>query len=290
MPSTWLITGSSSGFGLALARYILSQGHNVIATSRNPSKTPELVNEISSSANGRWLKFDVTWSKSDVESFLQGAWNEFDGGIDFLVNNAGYSLLGAAEDLPEDGSKQQFEVNFWGAVRTSQAILPLMRSSGKGAIINISSVAGIDPLPTCAIYSASKFALEAWSESLSKEVRSLGIRVLIVEPGGFRTNFFSKEALQIVQPSKAYEAENNPVGSTLAKFSSTGSRALGDPMMAAKRIFEVATGTGLGEGLGDDILRLPLGADCYARAMKSHEARSKNLDSVKHIAMSTNEL
>jgi NAD(P)-dependent dehydrogenase (short-subunit alcohol dehydrogenase family) len=287
MPPTWLITGSSSGFGLALTRYALMQGHNVIATSRNPSKSPDLVREITSHDTGRWLTLDVTWSRPAIEIFLQRSWNEFDGGIDYLVNNAGYSLLGAAEDIPEEGAKQQFEVNFWGALRITQAILPLMRSAGKGWIINISSVAGIDPLPTCAIYSASKFALEAWSESLSKEVRSLGIRVLIVEPGGFRTNFFSKKALQIVSPSQAYEGEDHPVRKTLGKFGNVNAERLGDPMAAAKAIFEVVVGVGLGEGLSDGVLRLPLGSDCYERAVKSHESRWRELALLEQVALNT---
>ncbi|KAK5052674.1 hypothetical protein LTR84_002540 [Exophiala bonariae] len=287
MPPTWLITGCSSGFGLALARYILVQGHNVIATSRNPSKSPEAVSEITGQDNGRWLTFDVTWSKSAIDTFMQQAWNEFDSGIDFLVNNAGYSVLGAAEDIPEAAAKQQFEVNFWGAVRTTQAILPLMRSVGKGTIINMSSVAGIDPLPTCAIYSASKFALEAWSESLSKEIRCLGIKVLIIEPGGFRTNFFSKDALQIVSPSEPYEAEDHPVGRTLGSFETVEPARLGNPMTAAQRIFEVVIGTGLGKVLSDNTLRLPLGFDCYQRAVKSHDVRRRELESAKQVALST---
>lgn len=287
MPPTWLITGCSSGFGLALARHVLSQGHNVIATSRNPSKTPDAVREITSHTTARWLTLDVTWSRAAIDAFLQQALEEFDGGIDFLVNNAGYSILGAAEDIPEEAAKQQFEVNFWGAVRTTQAILPLMRSAGKGTIINISSVAGIDPLPTCAIYSASKFALEAWSESLSKEVRGLGIRVLIVEPGGFRTNFFSKDALQIVPPSKAYEGEHQPVGKTLGSFGNVNPERLGDPMTAAERIFDVVVGVGMGKGLSDTVLRLPLGADCYDRAVKSHEARREELQLLQQVAIST---
>ncbi|KIW78330.1 hypothetical protein Z517_08165 [Fonsecaea pedrosoi CBS 271.37] len=306
---TWLITGSSSGLGLAITRYILSQGHNVIATSRNPAKTPSAVREITAHPHARWLTLDVTWSKPDIDAFVRRAWTEFDG-IDVLVNNAGYSLLGAAEDIPEDGAKAQFEVNFWGAVRATQAVLPLMREraaaaaaagggsggggggrgdKAKATIVNISSVAALDPLPTCAIYSAAKCALEAWSDSLSKEVAGLGIRVLIVEPGAFRTNFFSKDALQIVRPSAAYRGDEQPVGKTLGVFESVDPDKFGDPMTAAQRIFEVVMGVGLGERLssGGGVLRLPLGADCYDRALKSHEARGKELEGLKEVALST---
>ena len=288
MAPTWLVTGSSSGFGLSLVRYILNQGHNVIATSRNPSKDPDLVREITSHSNGRWLALDVSWSKPAVDSLVQQAWNEFEGGIDFLVNNAGYSILGAAEEIPEDGAKRQFEVNFWGAVRTTQAVLPLMRSRRKGAIINISSVAGIDALPTCAIYAASKFALEAWSKSLCKEVRGLGVRVLVVQPGGFKTNFFGKSAMQIVPPGQAYEDGDNLVGKTLGYFGSVDPEKFGDPMKAAQAIFEVLVGSGMGERLSETVLRLPLGKDCYDRAVGSHGARWRDLEAVQAIALSAN--
>ncbi|KIX10166.1 uncharacterized protein Z518_01247 [Rhinocladiella mackenziei CBS 650.93] len=286
MAPTWVITGSSSGIGLALVRYNLAQGHNVIATSRNPSKTPDLVREVTSHPNGRWLSLDVTSPKVEIERILQEAWREFDG-IDFLVNNAGYSVLGAAEDIPEDRAKEQFGVNFWGAVRTTQAILPLMRSRKSGTVVNISSVAGVDPLPTCAIYSASKFALEAWSESLSEEVRPLGVRVLVVEPGGFRTNFFSDATMQFVPPSSAYSEGPSPVSRTLGKFKSINPTTFTDPIKAAQRIFEVVVGVGMGEQLSDHVLRLPLGPDCYTRVTESHKKRQRELEDVKAIALST---
>jgi short-subunit dehydrogenase len=285
MAPTWLITGSSSGFGLTLARYILSQGHNVIATSRNPAKTPDLVKEITSNPAGRWLALDVTWPKPEIDKVIQQAWTEFDG-IDILVNNAGYSLLGAAEDLPEDRAKAEFEVNFWGLIRTTQAALPLMRSRKSGTIVNISSIAGLDALPTCAIYAGSKFALEAWSESLSKEVAPLGLRVLIVEPGAFRTNFLTKEATQVVQPSEAYQ--DGPVQAVLEKLKDMNGMQKGDPVKAAQRIFEAVLGVGMGEDVAKrNFLRLPLGPDCYSRALESTRIRKENLDAVKSIALST---
>ncbi|OQV05518.1 hypothetical protein CLAIMM_10245 [Cladophialophora immunda] len=286
MAPTWVITGSSSGLGLALVRYGLAQGHNVIATSRNPGKTPDLVREVTSHPNGRWLSLDVTSPKVEIERVLQQAWREFDG-IDFLVNNAGYSILGAAEEIPEDRAKDQFDVNFWGAVRTTQAMVPLMRSRRSGTVVNISSVAGADPLPTCAIYSASKCALEAWSESLSGEVRPLGVRVLVVQPGGFGTNFFSDAAMQFVPPGSAYGEGPSPVAQTLGKFHSIDPSTLTDPIKAAQSIFEVVVGVGVGEHLSDHVLRLPLGPDCYARVVGSHSKRQKELEEVKDVALGT---
>ncbi|KEF56413.1 uncharacterized protein A1O9_07994 [Exophiala aquamarina CBS 119918] len=284
MAPSWLITGSSSGFGLALVRYLLAQGHSVIATSRNPSKTPDLIEEVASKPNGAWLALDVVASKADIDKVIYEAWAKFDG-IDFLVNNAGYSILGAAEEIPEHQAKDQFEVNFWGAVRATQSILPLMRSRRSGTIINISSVAGGDPLPTCAIYAASKVALEAWTESLSHEVRHLGIRGIVIQPGAFRTNFFSSSAMQIVTPSQAYAGESSPVAQTLGKFGSIDASNFSDPIKAAERIVEVGTETGFGEGL--KVLRVPLGPDCYRRVFENHGKREADLEATKSIATST---
>jgi NAD(P)-dependent dehydrogenase (short-subunit alcohol dehydrogenase family) len=286
--SVWLITGSSSGIGLALVRFILSQGHRVIATSRNPGRTPELVQEVTSQSNGRWLALDVTSSSSEIEGLVREAWEEF-GGIDFLINNAGYSILGAAEDVPEEEAKKQFEVNFWGAIRATQAILPLMRSKGSGTIINISSVAGGDPLPTCAIYAASKSALEAYSESLAQEVLPLGLRVLAIQPGAFRTNFFNSSTMKIVPPSIPYGIESSPVAQVLKKFESIDGAKFPDPIKVAKSIFEVATLTGVGSGLDPNILRIPIGPDCYRRVVDNCGKRQTQLEAVRSVAFSTAE-
>ncbi|KIW11276.1 hypothetical protein PV08_10576 [Exophiala spinifera] len=284
MAKTWLITGSSSGFGLSLARYLLAHGQNVIATSRNPSKTPDLVREIQSNTRGRWVTLDVTSPGQKVAKVIEDAWKEFDG-IDVLINNAGYSILGAAEEIPEDQAKAQFEVNFWGAIRATQSILPLMRSRNSGTIVNISSIAGIDALPTCAIYAGSKFALEAWSESLSREVASLGLRVLIVEPGAFKTNFLSKDAALVVEPSEAYKS--TAVGSVLEKLHKLDGQQQGDPGKAARVIFELVTNTGVGVGK-ENFLRVPLGPDCFSRFTETCRRRQENLDAMEEIAKSTN--
>ncbi|KAL6252630.1 hypothetical protein RBB50_000349 [Rhinocladiella similis] len=284
MAKTWLITGASSGFGLSLARYLLSQGQNVIATSRNPSKTPDLVREIQSNPRGRWATLDVTSPKAEIAKIIKDAWKDFDG-IDVLINNAGYSILGAAEEIPEERAKAQFEVNFWGVIRTTQSMLPLMRSRNSGTIVNISSIAGIDARPTCAIYAGSKFALEAWSESLSQEIAPFGLRVLIVEPGAFKTKFLSKEAAPIVQPSEAYKA--TAVASILDRFQSLDGLQPGDPDKAARIIFELVTKIGVGAGK-ENMLRVPLGPDSFSRFNESSRRRQENLEAMENIAKSTN--
>ncbi len=285
MAKTWLITGSSSGLGLALARYALAQGHNVIATSRNPAKTPDAVKEFRSRPNGRWIALDVTWAKPEIEKVIGEAWNEFEGGIYVLVNNAGYSVLGAAEEIPEEAAKKQFEVNFWGMVRTSQAVLPRMRARGSGTIVNVSSIAGVDALPTCAIYAASKFGMEAWSESLAKEVGPLGLRVLVVEPGAFRTNFLTDDAAPIIPPGEAYRG-SNPVQAVLDRMRAMNGVQIGDPEKASKAIVEFVLGVGQGQGK-THLLRLLLGPDAYARAVENNRARREALEAIKEVANST---
>jgi NAD(P)-dependent dehydrogenase (short-subunit alcohol dehydrogenase family) len=158
-PKTFLVTGSSSGLGLSFVRYVLSQGHNVIATSRNPSRTPDLVDEIEKSPKGRWLKLDVTAPQATITDTIQSAAKLF-GPIDVLVNNAGYSVMGAIEDMDEEKARVQFDTNYWGAMRCIKAVLPSMRGRKSGVIVNVSSIGGLQALATSGVYGASKFALE----------------------------------------------------------------------------------------------------------------------------------
>lgn len=278
-PKTWLITGSSSGFGLFLARSILAQGDNVVATSRHPSRTPDLVKEIMSTSNGKWLTLDVTSDATTISNVIEEASKVF-GTIDVLINNAGYSVFGAAEEIAEDRAKAQFEVNFWGLIRVTQAVLPIMRAQRSGTIVNISSVAGLTAAPSCAIYASSKFAVEAWSESLCQEVAPFGIRVLIVEPGVFRTNFLGSGAKQAQSVSEAYKG--NVVDVMLQRFEDMNGRQQGDPVKAAEKIVENVQRGLTKEELGKvEHLRLPLGQDCYDRVAEKLEKLKQNFESSK---------
>lgn len=167
-PKTVLITGSSSGFGLELARLFLARGHNVIATSRNPHRTPDLVDSINnhSSGRGRWLKLDVTAPQAEVDSTIAEA-TKFFGPLDIVINNAGYSVLGAIEEMDEAKARVQFETNFWSVLHICKAVLPSMRERKTGTIVNFSSIAGLQGIATTGIYAASKSALECKSPSLS---------------------------------------------------------------------------------------------------------------------------
>ena len=159
MAPTWLITGCSAGFGSSLARHVLSKGHNVIATSRNPAKTPDLVKSITARPNGRWIALDVTASEESIRQTINEASSLF-GDIDIVVNNAARALYGAAEDIPEADAKAVFETNYWGPRRVINAVLPQMRERRSGTIVNVSSIAGLTSIAAGSTYAGSKWALE----------------------------------------------------------------------------------------------------------------------------------
>ncbi|KAL9620241.1 MAG: hypothetical protein Q9160_005250 [Pyrenula sp. 1 TL-2023] len=278
---TWLITGCSSGIGIvvrnkfswprsltsfsgfALALSALKAGHNVIASSRNPSKSPAQVKEIESQPNGRWISLDIT--AADLSSTLSEAERHF-GGIDILVNNAGYALMGALEDIPESQARAQMDTNFFGPLRLMQAALPGMRARGlagrQSTIVNLSSVGGLNAVPTAGLYAASKHALEAISESLSKEVAAFGIRILIVEPGAIRTQFLTSTNVNFTEPSTPYQS--GVAGQTLETYKSMDGKQGGSPEKAAQAIFDVVMGSGRAQGKRK-VLRLLQGKDCHQR-------------------------
>ena len=183
MKKTVLITGASSGFGRETVKLFHTKGWNVIATMRSPEKETEL-----SALNGVVIsRLDVTDHASIQSAIAQGI--EKFGGIDVLVNNAGYGALGAMEAAIEAQVRQQFDVNFFGLVAVTQAVLPVMRQQKTGVIINVSSVGGRVTFPFSSLYHASKFAVEGLTESMQYELNPLGIRLKIVEPGGYKTEF-----------------------------------------------------------------------------------------------------
>ncbi|CBF86753.1 hypothetical protein AN2393.2 [Aspergillus nidulans FGSC A4] len=284
MSSTWFITGASSGFGLDLALLALSSGHKVIATVRNASKSSSSVAAIKAKG-GEVLEFDVT--KADTVSDTVEKANALYGGIDILVNNAGYSLLGAVEDMTDDEAKLQMETNFFGPFRLIRSFLPTLRSrkNGGATIVNVSSVAGQDALPTCGLYAASKFALEGLSEALAREVAPFNISVLIVEPGAFRTNFLSAVQKTVTPLSEPYKG--GPVDVVLGKFEAAQGKQRGDPRKAVQRVFEVVTGTGEAGALKGKILRLPLGPDCVERVEGKMGRLQSDFDAARGVAMGT---
>lgn len=180
----WFITGASSGFGRAFSEHALARGYRVVATARNVSK----LQDLAASAPDRVLvqALDVT-RPDDPETAIQAAVARF-GRIDVLINNAGYALVGAAEETSDAELRAIMDTNFFGAMSVTRAALPIFRAQRSGAVVNIASLGGQLSMPGFGAYSASKFAVEGMSEALAAELAPLGVKVLIVEPGAFRTD------------------------------------------------------------------------------------------------------
>jgi NAD(P)-dependent dehydrogenase (short-subunit alcohol dehydrogenase family) len=188
---TAIVTGSSSGIGKEISLILARNGYNTFATMRNLDKASEL-KFIADSENLQSLHFeqlDVT--NPDSVQYAITNINNKTGRIDILVNNAGYGLIGAFEDTSIDEVKDQYETNFFGLIRTTQAVLPIMRKQESGLIVNISSGVGRFGIPTLSSYASTKFALEGLTESMSYELEPFGIRTVLVEPGVIKTNFFN---------------------------------------------------------------------------------------------------
>ncbi|MDB5141859.1 MAG: short-chain dehydrogenase/reductase [Mucilaginibacter sp.] len=244
----WLVTGCSSGFGREIARTALEAGHRVAVTARDI----ESLEEFRHFAKDKVLlaKLDVTNLKSIKDSvsevmskFLQ---------IDVLINNAGYGYYGIFEDLDLGELEKEMDVNFYGAVRTCQAVLPHMRQSRSGHIINISSIAGTIGTKGRSAYSASKFALNGISECLAAEIKDFGIKVTIVEPGAFRTSFFNNLSTEIPPTAKADYCDL--VNQLNHQFAAINGKQKGNPKLAAKAILQLVDSE-------NPPLRVPLGPD-----------------------------
>src|SRR5258708_19360708 len=188
----WFITDCSIGFGRQLAQKTLSLGYPTVVTARNPGTPEDLVKGHENHA--LVLELDVT-RHDQVEAAIRATIDKF-GRIDVLVNNAGIGYFGSLEESDIDEARRMFEINLWGLTDMTRAVLPEMRRRRSGTIVNISSVGGIKAFPALSFYNASKFAVEALSESLSQEVAPLGIKVLLVEPGPFRTDWAGRSPNQ----------------------------------------------------------------------------------------------
>lgn len=224
--TVWFITGASSGFGKAMAKYAVSQGYTVVATARRKEKLQELADTAPKKIIP--ISMDVT-DRQQVQRAVKEA-VETVGRIDVLINNAGYGIVGALEETPEEEFRKQMETNFFGAVAVTQEVLPHLRKQGSGAIINMSSMGGNMSFAGFSAYSASKFALEGASEALAQEVAPLGIKTMIVEPGAFRTEF-AGSALKHMPRIDAYD---EIVGGTRDFAKGMDGSQEGDPMKAAQ--------------------------------------------------------
>jgi NAD(P)-dependent dehydrogenase (short-subunit alcohol dehydrogenase family) len=222
---TWFITGCSSGFGRAIAEAALAAGHRAIATARDVRSIADL-----ESAACRVLTLDVTDAANICETIAEA------GSFDVLVNNAGYGLVGAVEECDDDQIRRNVETNFFGPMNVIRAALPMLRGQKSGHIINISAAAAISNYPGFGVYGAAKAALEYLSESLRLELAPLGIRVTLVEPGPFRTDFVTRSLEKASQPLTDYDSTSGKFGRLIA---SMNGKQPGDPAKAAKAILAI---------------------------------------------------
>jgi NAD(P)-dependent dehydrogenase (short-subunit alcohol dehydrogenase family) len=227
--STWFITGCSTGFGRALAQAVLEHGFNAVITARNEATVTDLAARCPDRALA--LPLDVT-DHAQVVAAVRAAEAAF-GGIDVLVNNAGYGYRAAVEEGEREGIDAMFAVNFFGALDLIQQVLPGLRARGRGVIVNISSIAGRLSSPGSGFYSASKFALEGLSYGLRLEVEPLGIRVVVVEPGPFRTDFAGRSLKQSAVALTDYAAT---AGRRRKENDTMDGNQPGDPAKAAEAI------------------------------------------------------
>lgn len=231
---TWLITGCSSGLGKSLAQTVLEHGDNVIVTARNPETVQAFQEKFPKTAF--IMQLDVTKEDDAKHVVAQGI--EHFGSIDVLVNNAGYCLRGAVEECSMEEVRKQFETNFFGTVRMIQSVLPFMRKQRKGVIVNFSSIAALNTLEGSAFYGASKCAVEGVSSGLRKEVDPLGIKVIVVEPGPFKTDFFYRSIAINEQNIEDYQNTAAKRKVKIKPLDDTVMKGWGDNSNAAKVIIK----------------------------------------------------
>lgn len=264
MKKVWFITGCSTGFGRALASYVLSIGQNVVVTARNVSDITDLI--VGHEANALAVSLDVTKSEQITDAVAKAI--ERFGRIDVLVNNAGIGYFGAIEESEDAAVRNMFEINFFGLANMTTAVLPSMRKQHSGHIINIASIGGLVAFPALGYYNASKFAVDGLSESLSKEVAHLGIHVTIIAPSGFRTDWAGRSA----DNSKIVIADyEDTAGANKSFIRGYSGNQPGDPNRAAQAIVKAVESK-------EPPLRLLLGAAALKGAMTKLDVLKKDFD------------
>ncbi|MFE9941947.1 MULTISPECIES: SDR family NAD(P)-dependent oxidoreductase [Streptomyces] len=233
--STWFITGASRGLGLEIARAALRNGDTVVAAARNPRNLPD---DLRQSDRVLGVTLDVTRTE-DITGAVEMAVRHF-GGIDVLVNNAGRGLLGALEEITDSETRSLFDLNVFGLINMTRAVLPVMRAAGAGKIVHIGSRGGFEGEPGVSMYNASKFAVAGISEALAGEMAPFGIQSMVVEPGVFRTDFLDTRSLSTAaQRMPAYYG--TPAHATLDWRDTANHTQLGDPVKGAALIYEVTS-------------------------------------------------
>jgi NAD(P)-dependent dehydrogenase (short-subunit alcohol dehydrogenase family) len=269
---TWFITGASSGFGRAFAEHALAQGHNVVATARDPGKLADLVALAPERVLAAVLDVDAHGA---AEAAVHAAIGRF-GRIDVLINNAGYGVVGAFEETSDAELRALMDTNFFGAMAVTRAALPFLRAQRSGAIVNISSLGGQLSFAGFSAYSASKFAIEGASEALAQEVAPLGIKVLIVEPGQFRTQLAGSG----MRHMRVIDDYRSVVGGTREFARAMHNTQPGDPRKAAAAIEHALNAE-------HTPLRLQLGGDAVDAVRAHAQALLKEMGEWESVSRGT---
>ncbi|CAM5334203.1 SDR family NAD(P)-dependent oxidoreductase [Streptomyces chartreusis] len=233
--ATWFVTGASRGIGAEIARSAVAAGNNVVVAVRSPERIPE---DLKNSEHVFAVALDVTDNDS-IPQAVSAAVDKF-GGIDVLVNNAGRGLLGALEEITDAEARSLFDLNVFGLINVTRAVLPVMRKQGSGKLVHIGSRSGFEGEPGVSLYSASKFAVAGISEALSVEMAPFGVQSMVVEPGVFRTDFLDSSSLSVAAHRIA-EYDGTPAHVTLDWIDQANHAQLGDPVKGAALIVEVAS-------------------------------------------------
>ncbi|WP_025738289.1 oxidoreductase [Mycobacterium genavense] len=269
----WLITGCSTGFSREIARAALEAGHSVVVTARRVEAVTDLADEFGDRAVA--VALDVT-DAAQIAAAVSAADEAF-GGIDVLVNKAGHGYLSSVEEGEDAEVRKLFDVNYFGAVDMIKAVLTAMRARGAGHIINISSMTGLVANPPNAYYSSTKFALEAVTEALAAEVRPLGIKVIAIEPGAFRTDWATRSMKESARPIAAYA----DVAARKDLIKQFADHLPGDPKKVAEAVLMVTT-------LDEPPLRLLLGRDVLKAMRDKLAAMSASIEEWQTVTKDVN--
>ena len=273
-PATWFVTGTSRGLGLELVKQLLERGDNVAATTRS---TERLGAALADSDTSRLLALEVDLRDERAVTDAVGAATQRFGGLDVVVNNAGYGFLAAVEETTDSEARDLFDVQVFGTWNVLRAVLPAFRAKRSGHIINISSILGLTAVPGWGLYCSSKFALEGLTEALAGEMVEFDVKVNLVEPGYFRTDFLTRDSLAL--PTRTAEGYGAIREMTQNHLELQGSQ-LGDPVKGAEAIISMAVS-------GKAPLHQLLGSDSYAYANAKIDALQGDVEAGREVTHST---
>ncbi|MBO9694242.1 SDR family NAD(P)-dependent oxidoreductase [Chryseobacterium sp.] len=270
----WFVTGASKGLGLSLVKTLIESGYKVAATSR---KSQNLIDAIETFDEKQFLPLEVDLTNErSISEAVRRTVDHF-GKIDVLVNNAGYGIGGAVEELDQQEIKDSFDINVFAVIKTMQSVMPYFREQKSGNIINISSIAGFAAGIGWAMYAATKYAVTGLSEVMAEDVKEFGVKVTVVAPGAFRTEFLQDNSLVFAE--KKID-EYHAVSTSHEKYATMNGTQIGDPEKLSRVLISLAEDQ-------NPPVRLYVGSDSYNRAKEKINLLSEELENNKNISFST---